>query len=155
MTWWIDAWRVRVFFFLGYRSTDRSIWQNYVSIHEVTLPWELTVMAWETCSTVVAKWQIVSSTRGWGKWWQLLNTNKVGADDCCNLPVAVKCLRQTAKPFLSLLLWVFVSEFTENTAQQLTQLKNFLISLGHMAPCLVASIGTPHPMTPASWNLGP
>lgn len=62
---------------------------------------------------------------------QVLNTNKVGADDCCNLPVAVKCLRQTAKPSLLLLLWVFVRVHREHcAAAQTTEFSHFIGSHG-------------------------
>lgn len=57
------------FFLLGLQEHRQvNMTESYVSIHEPTflLPWELAVMAWETCSTVVAKWQIVSSVRHWG-----------------------------------------------------------------------------------------
>lgn len=97
----------RVFFFSGYGNTDRSIWQSYVGIHEPTfpLPWELAVMAGETCSTVVAKWQIVSTTGGRGngdKCWIPMQQEPAIAAICRwlwrardrwqNLPVYFFCL---------------------------------------------------------------
>lgn len=141
------------FFFLGYRSTDRSIWQSCVSIHEVTfpLPWEPTVVAWEACSAVAAKWQIVPSIRGWG------NSHRSWIPTKWELMIAAICQwlwsawdRQQSLPFY--FFCGCLSEFTDSTVQQLRQL-NFLISLGHMAPGLMASIGTWHPVTPASWDL--
>lgn len=73
----------KVFFLLGLQGHRQvNMTGCYVSIREPTfpLPRELVVTAGETCSSVVAKWQIVS--RGWGtvtgpacqssRAWQLL-----------------------------------------------------------------------------------
>lgn len=81
--------------------------ESYVGIHEPTfpLPWDLAVMAWETCSTVVAKWQIVFTTGGRGngdKCWIPIQQEPVIAAICRwlwrawdrwqNLPVYFFCL---------------------------------------------------------------
>lgn len=120
-------------------GTQTGQYESYVGIHEsaLPLPWELAVMAWETRSSVVAKWQIAPSLRGWG------SSDRPWIPIGRELMIATICQwqwraqdRWQSLPFS--FFRVCLVQCRENAAWQLWQVNRFLMASGHVAPGLVA-----------------
>lgn len=123
------------------------VFMSWLSLCLESLP----LTAWETRSSLVAKWQIASSLRGWGSGdrpWIPLERELMIATICQWLWRAQD--RWQSLPFS--FFRVCSVQRTGNAAWQLWQVNDFFVASDHVAPGLVADRGGLPAAARIPWN---